>query len=482
MLEQDFEKLCKIASTIGEKFNVLFLSILSEVDLEDVITYLNSDLGKRKFEKVDLFNYKFIKKEDREKFLNDLTNDEKENIFKKHKESLVKSIIEETNYLFQQENKKLHKEQIIKIFIDIVEYLINDEKISLAQKYLDYLLSISYKNSENFEKILILKSRIELRKNNFDELLRLLNQVTIYPEFIIKKYELLVELNYQRGNIDEIEKLKNNWLLVLQLEKDYNESFYIYKNVEYMLRMSKYDEVIEIVKNKVNEIEEKLKTNIFVIYYKILGDFYNILGNCFFERDDYNEALKYYLSSVENYKKGNFEREVLYPYNNIAEIYKAYRKYDKALSIYRNIYQTSKTLGEKEVHSISLWNIGEIYFMMNDFDNAYKYFSDAEKLLFSSGIYSKYENYIKIYFAKLYFEKNEFDLAKGYVDEVLISAFEKKQMKEYADALVIKGKLVAKNNEDPLPFFNEAIEIYKNLKLQQELKEVERLKIIYKKL
>ncbi|MCX8059421.1 MAG: tetratricopeptide repeat protein [Spirochaetes bacterium] len=482
MMDNLFENIAKIASTIGEKFNVIFLSILSDIDIETILLNLNSEIGKRKFEKLDNLNYKFIKKDDREKYLKELTNEERENIFKKHKESLVKTIIEETNYLLQQETRKLQKEQVIKIFTDLIEYLINEEKVSFVVKYLDYIISIAYKNSENYERLLILKSKIELRKNNYEEVSRLLNQINIYPEFIVRKYEILIEMNYQKGNIEEIEKIKKSWIEVLDIYKIYNESIYVYRTVEYMLRMSKYAEVIEILLNKINEIESLYRKSQYPILSKILGDIYNVLGNCFYERDNYNEAIKYYLSSVEYYKKNNFEREVLYPYNNIAEIYKAYKKYDKSLSIYRNIYQTSKSLGEKEVHSISLWNIGEIYFFMNDFENAYKYFSEAEKLLFSSGLYSKYENYIKIFFSKLYFETNQFELAKEYVDEVLLSAYEKKQMKEYADALVIKGKLVAKNNEDPIPFFNEAIDIYKELKLENEIKDVEKLKIVYKKL
>jgi len=477
-----FEKISKIAATIGEKFNLIFLAILSDVDFHDIISILNSEYGKKRFEKVDQFNYKFIRKEDREKILKELGNEEKEDIFKKHKESLIKTVFEELNYLYLQENKKLLKEDIIKIFIDFIDYLIEDGRTSIANKYLDFMIINAYKNSESFEKALLLKSKIEFRNKNYEEVLRYLNQISIFPEYLIKKYDLLCELYFETGNDVELEKAKNEWIKILEVEKIYNESVYNHAVVEYLLRKSKYDEAIKILKEKENEIMDKFNIYNYPIISKLIGDISNVIGYYFYEKDNFKEALKYYLKSVEYYKKHNFEREILIPYNNIAEIYKAYKKYDKALNIYKNIYQTSKTLGEKEIHSVSLWNIGEIYFYMNNFEEAYKYFSEAEKLFFEAGVYSKYENYIKVFFAKLYFEMNNIELAKEYADEVLISAYEKKQLKEYADALVIKGKIVAKNKEDPISFFNEANEIYKQLGLEQDIKEVEKLKIVYKKL
>jgi len=477
----DIDKLSKTVAVIGLQFNILQASYLCGFEIGEVLELLNSEVGNKRFRKIDDFMYKFNSQDDRQKFLNQLTKEEKDTLFHKNKESSMKTLLEMVNQLYIIENKKLHKDQILKSMIDISEYLILDEKIKQGESYIDFVIRSSYRNSVNFEKALIVKTKLELRRKNYEEIIRLCNQITIFPEYLVKKYEIMIEMAFQQGNADDITKYENKWKNALEIDTIYKNFNLFYKKIDFSIRKALYDESIRLLKEKEGELFPLLEGTPPPIYTKLVGDLYNLLGNGYYEKGDYKEALKYYLRSVELYKKNKFEREMLFPYNNIAEIYKAYKKYDKSLTIYKNIFHSSKGFGEKEITAVSVWNMGEVYFLLNDFGNAEKYFTDAEKLFFDSGFYTKYENYIKVFFAKLYFQNNRPEISEEYVDDVLLSAYEKGELKEYADALTIKGKLVSKKKEDPASYFEEAIDIYKKLELENELKEVEKLKLFYKK-
>ncbi|MEJ5274004.1 MAG: tetratricopeptide repeat protein, partial [Spirochaetota bacterium] len=133
----------------------------------------------------------------------------------------------------------------------------------------------------------------------------------------------------------------------------------------------------------------------------------------YYAKENFTEALNILIKSSEYFKKGGFQSQLLGVYNNIGEIYKLFKKYDNANAIYEKIISTSRYLGDKDAEAVATWNIGESYFFTKDYQKAEEYFTEGEKLFFEAGSYERYENYLKIFFAKLYIETSRIDSAEG---------------------------------------------------------------------
>ncbi len=383
--------------------------------------------------------------------------------------------------LLDVESQKNNQDDILIIFISLSRYLIDKKIYDKALNLLNLVENKINKNLRFFEECLFLKMIIYNRLKNKEELEKTSQKIKIFSEFIFRKYSLLIDFYFENGEKEKVDEVLKDWKEQIRLD-------YIYKNLDFKIqrmdilyRTAKYNELIDqidqIEKNEIQPILDAKTPYSFLL----TGRFYSIKGLAYYAKENFSEALNSLIKSSESFKKGGFHENLLTIYNNIGEIYKQHGKFENANSIYEKIINTAKSLGDTDAQAVATWNIGESYFFLKDYEKAEQYFTDGEKLFFESGTYVRYENYIKIFLAKLYIETARIESAEGLIDEVLMCAFEREEMKEYADALTLKGFILGKKKEDVTHYFDEAIGIYKNLGAKTELKEAEKLKIQFLK-
>ncbi|MFN3411008.1 MAG: tetratricopeptide repeat protein [Exilispira sp.] len=394
---------------------------------------------------------------------------------------LTKIIIDNTRSLFEMEKQKNNKDDILITLVSISRYLIDKNNFDLALSLLNYIEEKMTRTLRFYEEAIYLKMIIYERIKNKEEFEQTSEKIKLYPEFIIRKYNLLINYYYEIGEKEKLDKVFHDYEKLLKYDSLYKFIDYKLVQLDFLYRTAKYNELLyQLEEIEKNQLKECLSyESLYSIF--LAGRFYSMKGLAYFAKESFNEALATLMKSVEYFKKSGFQSHLLTIYNNIGEIYKLFKKYDNANSIYEKIINTARYLGDIEAEAVATWNIGESYFYLKDYTNAEKYLTEGEKLFFESASYERYENYIKIFFARLYIETSRFESAEGLVDEVLMNAFEREEMKEYADALTLKGFLLGKKGEDVSHYFDEAIAIYKNLGAKIELKEAEKLKIQFLK-
>ncbi len=383
--------------------------------------------------------------------------------------------------IFKNENQKIHKDNLLVILISISRFLIDKKNYDKALILLNIVEENINKTTKFYEEALFLKITIYERINNKLELEKVAQNIKLYPEFIIRKYSILLDYYFENGEKEKVEQILKEWNNLLKLDSLFKYLDYKIENLDLLYRTAKYNELIEQIKElEENEIKQCISYETpYSIF--IAGRFYSIKGLAYYAKEMFSEALQALIKSSEYLKKGGYQKNLLSVYNNIGEIYKLHGKYENANNIYQKIIITAKYLGDTDALAAAIWNIGESYFFMKNYEKAEEYFTEGEKLFFDAGTYERYENYLKIFFAKLYLQTSRNKEAEALIDEVLFSAFEREEMKEYADALTLKGYILGKKGEDVFHYFDEAISIYKNLGAKIELKEAESYKIQFKK-
>lgn len=393
----------------------------------------------------------------------------------------VNEIIDEAKVLLDDEKFKINKDDILVIFISIARYLIDKQMYDNALSLLNLVeekinKTLRFYEEANYLKMIIfdrLKNKVEFEKSS--------ENIKLYTEFIFRKYSLLIDFYFENSEKEKAEKVLKEWEELIKLDSLYKFLDFKLASFDLLYRTAKYSELI----NQITELENKefkqciISETPYSLY--VAGRFYSMKGLAYYAIENFSEALNALIKSSEFFKKIGFQQNLLTVYNNIGEIYKLHKKFDNANAIYEKIIATAKYLGDKDAEAAATWNIGESYFFLKDYEKAEQYFTEGEKLFFEAGTYERYENYLKIFFAKLYIETNRIKDAEALIDEVLMSAFEREEMKEYADALTLKGFILGKRKEDVSHYFDEAISIYKNLGAKIELKEAETLKLQFMK-
>ena len=107
---------------------------------------------------------------------------------------------------------------------------------------------------------------------------------------------------------------------------------------------------------------------------------YACLGEAYFMAGKLDLALKNF-KKVEAYIKENYEYDInLYPiYNNIANIYEEKEEYDKAIEYYKKALEITEREGKYHGSGIIMLNLGGIYSVIRDFENAEYYLSEGLK-------------------------------------------------------------------------------------------------------
>lgn len=106
---------------------------------------------------------------------------------------------------------------------------------------------------------------------------------------------------------------------------------------------------------------------------------YSSLGVIFSQEGNYYESLDNYQNGLKLYKKINQKNAISKSYNNIGIVYKSRGNNAKALQYFKNALKIQEETGEQTM-PVTLTNIGVIYFEDNKLQQAYSYYTKAEKL------------------------------------------------------------------------------------------------------
>lgn len=120
--------------------------------------------------------------------------------------------------------------------------------------------------------------------------------------------------------------------------------------------------------------DERNKTYIFG-----LARCYSSLGVIFSQEGNYYESLDNYQNGLKLYKKINQKNAISKSYNNIGIVYKSRGNNAKALQYFKNALKIQEETGEQTM-PVTLTNIGVIYFEDSKLQQAYSYYTKAEKL------------------------------------------------------------------------------------------------------
>ncbi len=114
--------------------------------------------------------------------------------------------------------------------------------------------------------------------------------------------------------------------------------------------------------------------------YQELGDIYNIMGLLEYFNGNVEKAIGLYRNSIKSYHQVDEFINSTKPINNIANIYRQYGEYKKAMEYYEDGLKIVEKYGILNIKLVFLNNVGEVYFDLCDYDKAKKYIEEARTI------------------------------------------------------------------------------------------------------
>lgn len=172
---------------------------------------------------------------------------------------------------------------------------------------------------------------------------------------------------------------------------------------------------------------------------------------------------------------------VFSPLTNLSAMHVLLEEYDSAILTARKTMDIAKKLNNENFYVLSLVNIGQPFTKLDEWDSAFRYYSEAEKYLDESSPYAM-RFYVPTGLASYYLNRNEFKKSKPYMDQLKALGVPKNTDAEHTYRLMwakyYKGVGDFKNSLEQL-------EIAKGLKDQlvdqDLLRKTTRLEQLYKK-
>ena len=136
-------------------------------------------------------------------------------------------------------------------------------------------------------------------------------------------------------------------------------------------------------------------------YEKGIASSYNSIGNIFYLKGDFPEALKNYSVSLKINEEIGQKKNIASAYNNIGNIYKQQGNYPEALKQYSTALKISEELMDKKSIAGAYLNMGTIHYFQGNYPEALENYSASlkinEELGQKQGIASAYSNIGNIY-------------------------------------------------------------------------------------
>ncbi len=166
---------------------------------------------------------------------------------------------------------------------------------------------------------------------------------------------------------------------------------------------------------------------------KVLGEIYLGFGLYYFSKNYFDEALLNFNKALSIFESTNQKRYIVSALNNIANIYKETKNYEKAIYLYKKGLKLNKEINSTKNDEIRLINIASCYFLLDDFDTSLRYLqialktknlNDSNKALIYGNIGNSYINKLQYYEGQKYVEKaialnisleDDYGLSKNYI-------------------------------------------------------------------
>jgi len=146
---------------------------------------------------------------------------------------------------------------------------------------------------------------------------------------------------------------------------------------------------------------------------KYNGRIFNKIGDVYYDQENYDNALKYFLLAKNVYDSLNNERGLAISYNNIGEIYRFTKRYDTALQYYHKSVELNLKNSNHLILAYNYNNIGLVYIEMNDSLQGFRYLMKSKSLIEKYGDNEKKAS-INISIGYYYYSFNDFKNAIKY--------------------------------------------------------------------
>jgi tetratricopeptide (TPR) repeat protein len=277
----------------------------------------------------------------------------------------------------------------------------------------------------------------------------LLDLLKILPEDTNKE-NVLIQVGYRLAfSIPDTSLILNNEALALgkKLSADENESIKIagqkgianaYGNLgNYYYLKNDYENALD------NNLKE-LKINDSLGNKKGIGRAFGDIGNVYKDRGDFNKALEFYLKGLKNDEDINNKKGISRDLGNIGIVYKLQADYPKALDYYSKALKMDQELGNKNGVARHLGNIGNVYYLQFNYSKAKEYLFQALQMNEANGdrngVGINLSNIAGIYF----------DLGKKEVDKIGKDSLFKRALYDYFKAIKIEMEL---KNDNFIPIW-----------------------------
>lgn len=210
--------------------------------------------------------------------------------------------------------------------------------------------------------------------------------------------------------------------------------------------------------------EQSLDLSKQIDYQKGIASSYNSIGNVFYIRANFPEALKNYFASLKIDEELGMKNLNASAYNNIGNIYKQQGNYPEALKQYSAALIIAEELGDKKSIAGAYLNIGTIHYFQGNYSEALQNYFAAlkinEELGQKQGVASAYSN-----IGNIYRKQGKYPEALENFQEVLRISEETGDRQSIASSYNNIGNIYEKQGD-----FDEALNKYfAALKISEEL-------------
>lgn len=347
-----------------------------------------------------------------------------------------------------------------------------------AQVDIDSLLSLTHNNRADTLIVKELSQKAnEIKFEHPNDAIKLsLEAIKIskslnFTKGLIYNYQLLGDAHYQ---IQKYEKAIQDYEIGLEYSKSVNDSvatMACYLNIGAILfTQGVNNRALDNFLLALKYAEQEKK-----------GAIYNNIGLVFFKEEKYDDALAYYIKSIDIKKKIGDQLGVAVTYTNIGEVYKKMKKYDIAKVYFKKSYAISNEIDDREGAAFYLNNFGEISKSRNQLDSSIIYFKKA--LVVSEEINNQFLIAQSLYnIGHSYFVKEEFSMAEPYLERCYNLSKSLEILPEIEKSARILSEIYKRNNnfQQAYKYLNINKVASDSLNLATSEKQLLKLKLDYK--
>ncbi|MBU7045615.1 MAG: tetratricopeptide repeat protein [Theionarchaea archaeon] len=264
----------------------------------------------------------------------------------------------------------------------------------------------------------------------------------------IEYYEKSLEISENLGDISGIGQTYNNLGLVYAAKGQWDTA------IEY------YEKDLEISEN-LGDISG-------------IGRTYNNLGLVYAAKGQWDTAIEYYEKSLEISENLGDISGIGRTYNNLGSVYAAKGQWDTAIEYYEKDLEISENLGDISGMAITWENLAEAYCGKNDTDTALDYCNNSFETLEKLGDRPNLAEAHKIY-GTIFRKRKEFSKSKEELEKSIKIYMELSAIYELAKAYFELAMTLLEINDkrNAKEYFSKALEIFKKLKVNHRIVEVE---------